>query len=370
MRIGIDASPLIGDRGGVGWYTFHLLRSMLDLKEQVQFVLYVESEKIGRLPGDVRAWSSREGVRWVEAGRWEVRGRGHRDGLDLYHGLNFKMRTTGRYGGVVTIHDLWRDRYPQYSVKLLGQRVSFYRTRRTAWRARKVITVSESTAHDMEELYGLPRTQIVVIHNGVSEEFYPEPATAGLDQLLRRLAVQPQPYLLFVGGADPRKNHRVLLEACERKRDLLRGRRLIAVGNAEHRFGDIRATARRLGLADLVVCAGRCSVPELRSLYSHAELFVFPSLYEGFGMPILEAMACGAPVITSSTTALPEVAGDAALLVDPQDAEALAEAMTRVIQDPGLREALKAKGRDRVRQFTWRRAAQQTLDVYRSLCET
>ncbi len=204
MRIGIDASPLVGDRGGVGWHTYHLLRALLDLKEDMEFVAYLPVGALGRLQQDMVALERRSGLRWVESGRATMRWRGTRDRLDLFHGTNFKMQTQGTHGGVVTIHDLWLERHPEFSPKFLGQRVSFYRTRRTTVRARMVITVSEHSARDIESLYGVPRGRIAVIPNGVSDEFLPSVDSAALADFKRRYAVPTQQFILFVGGADPR----------------------------------------------------------------------------------------------------------------------------------------------------------------------
>jgi glycosyltransferase involved in cell wall biosynthesis len=195
----------------------------------------------------------------------------------------------------------------------------------------------------------------------------PDPAV--LAELRRRFAIPTERFILFVGGADPRKNHQSLLRACVRLPELLAEHSLIMVGDAVHRFGDIRQTARTFGLEHRTLCVGRLSVADMRAFYSHAEVFVFPSLYEGFGLPVLEAMACGVPVITSATTSLPEVAGDAALLVNPEDVEALADAITRVLEDHDLRDILRAKGFDRVKQFTWERVARRTMELYREMCE-
>ncbi len=366
MRIGIDANPIVGDRGGVGWHTYHLLRALLDLKEDVEFVGYVNPGSLqnGRLEG----WADRARLRWVEAGRWARRWHGRLDHLDLYHGTNFKLHTSGRSGAVVTVHDLWLDRYPQYSQKLFGQRASFYRTKRTAWRARRVITVSEYSAGDIASLYGLPRNRIAVIPNGVSEDFRPTGDERSLAAIRQRFGLATDRFILFVGGADPRKNHRALLKAYALRSDRFREHSLLLVGDVRHRFGDMQQTAKMLGLERQVVCTGRLSIDDVRLLYSHADLFVFPSIYEGFGMPVLEAMACGAPVITSNRTALPEVAGDAALLVNPEDAEELATAMVKVLEDRTLRATLREKGFNRARQFTWEEAARRTLSLYRELC--
>lgn len=366
MRIGIDAGSIVGDRGGVGWHTFHLLRALVGLKEEVDLIGYVGP---GSLANGVPAgWIGGGGIRWVEAGRWTLPWRGRWDRLDLFHGPNFKMRTTGRFGGVVTVHDLWLDRHPHYSPKLFGQGASSARTRRTVWRAKKVMTVSAFSAGDIADRYSLPRERIAVVPNGVSEEFRPLRDTAAFGELRRRIGLPDAPFILFVGGADPRKNHRVLVRAFAQRIGQLNEYRVVLVGDAVHRFGSLAETIAQCGVEGRVVCPGRLPVEDIVRLYSHADLFVFPSLYEGFGMPVLEAMACGVPVITSNRTALPEVAGDAAVLVNPEAPEELADAMVRVLHDSSLRAALREKGFQRARQFTWERAARQTLAVYREAC--
>lgn len=366
MRIGIDAASIMGDKGGVGWHTHHLLQALLALKEEVEYLGYLRpgSLRAGRLDG----WPVNERMRWVEAPRWLMSWRGSWDGLDLYHGPNFKMHTKGRSGGIVTIHDLWLARHPEYSRKLLGQAGSSRRARATALRARKVVTVSEFSAREIEELYDIPREHVVVIHNGVSEDFYPEHNDQHVAELRRRWAIPTAGFILFVGGADPRKNHRVFLQAVAQLRSQLGERVMVLVGDAEHPEGSYRATAQALGLEQHVRYTGRLDRADLRRLYSCADLFVFPSRYEGFGMPVLEAMACGAPTITSSTSSLPEVAGDAALLVDPDDVEALGRAMVTLLSDLDLRQTLRRRGFERARLFTWQDAAARTSALYHELC--
>ena len=278
------------------------------------------------------------------------------------------MHTTGRCGGVVTIHDLWLDRHPEYSKKLFGQAGASRRSRKTAWNARAIITVSHFSAGEIVALYGVPSERIRVIPNGVSAEFVPVCDETAMGALRKRLGLGAGPYVLFVGGADPRKNHRVLFEAVAQRRRELSRLPLVLVGSATHQFGNFKDTAREFGLEGQVVCAGRLSIQDIRLLYSSARVFVYPSLYEGFGMPVLEAMACGAPVVTSKTTALGEVAGEAAVLVAPQDPAALAAAIVRLSEDEPLRAVMRARGFDRIKRFTWQQAAAMTLSLYRELC--
>ena len=366
MRIGIDAFPASQNYGGIASYARDLLAGLLALGSGDQFFAYVG---IGAPRWkEMEACETSSTLKRVEVRQPLLRWRGLYDRLDLYHGTNFKLQTVGRLGTIVTIHDLWLDRYPQYSKKLLGQHMSFLRTRRRIWYASHVITVSEYSAKDIQELYGLPKERITVIPNGVSRDFMPDREEQRFGEVRSQYNIPSGPYILFLGGADPRKNHITLFQAYAQKEALRYSHALVIVGNPVHRLGTIMESARSLGISDRVLCAGTVARDDLRVLYSHADLFVFPSRYEGFGFPVLEAMACGTPVITSKTTSLPEVAGDAALLVNPDDPEEIAEGIVRVLEDPMFREQLRSKGFERARQFTWERTARDTLAVYRGVC--
>lgn len=368
MKVGIDANPTVRHRGGIGWHTYHLLRALVELKDpDLELIAYV-SPGSGDADAMQEPWAHGRGVTWRETGGWALRWRSAADKLDVFHGPNFKLPTVGRFGGIVTIHDLWLARHPRYSRKLFGQWIATRRLRRTAHKAARIITVSEHSARDIVAICGVPREKVTVIHNAVSEVFYPSRDPLALAAWGRRVGWTPRPFMLFVGGADPRKNHRAMLEAYASRLEHLRSHALIMVGTPAHRFGNLFDSVAAAGLQKHVVCTGSLPVSDLRLLYSHADLFVFPSIYEGFGMPVLEAMACGAPVITSNTTALPEVAGDAAVLVDPNNTEELADAMVRMLSDSSLRAALQEKGFRRAKQFTWERAARLTLAVYREVC--
>ena len=219
------------------------------------------------------------------------------------------------------------------------------------------------------DLYGLKREHIRVIPNGVSEDFSPNRDDQAMAELRKRIGLTAERYILFIGGADPRKNHQVVLESAEMVRKKLGPRMVVLVGSPIHPFGNYEETARRRSLSKQVLCPGRLPMHDLQLLYSFTDLFVFPSLYEGFGMPVLEAMACGALVLTSNSTALAEVAGDAAVLADPQDARALGEAMIRALEDEPLRADLKVKGFARAKQFSWEQAAAKMVGLYRELCQ-
>ncbi len=368
LRIGFDASPLLNPVSGVEWHTYHLFRSLFALDQSdVRFVGYLPR---GKHPtGNYAAWIQSGKLQWarmeISWGRWRTRTSAE---LDLFHGTNFKMPIRGRYGGIVTVHDLWLDRFPGHSKKLFGQMPSFFRTRRTARKARRVVAVSRCTAGDICEFYGVPEDHVALIPNGVSPEFFVEEDAAVSWRALARYPLPSRRFVLFVGGASPRKNHRLLLNALARSPGLLKTHCLVVIGQIHDRSENIMDNAEGLGVRDRVVCVGQVDVSALRHFYNLAELFVFPSLYEGFGMPVLEAMACKTPVIIANAGALPEVAGDAAMHVDPQDVDGLAKAMHTVLADSGLRTTLEKKGIARAKQFVWTESAQKTMDVYRDVC--
>ncbi len=250
---------------------------------------------------------------------------------------------------VVTIHDLSFERDP----RLMGRRDRFFfRTMvpRSARRADRVLTVSEQTKRDLIELYGLDEAKIVVTPNGVDARFRPDGHRNGTNA-----------YLLFVGALQARKDPVTAIEALSM---IDAGLRLVLVGPDKGAERKSRDAVARLGLNGRVEFAGHVGMDELATLYRDAEALVFPSHYEGFGLPVVEAMASGTPVVAAAAGAVPEVAGDAAILVEPGDPVALAGGIERALAD---RERLVRAGLERVKRYSWAQTAEQTLAVYREL---
>jgi glycosyltransferase involved in cell wall biosynthesis len=366
MKIGFDATPIIHPIGGIANYAKNLLHALLELQSGDIFFGYIPTGAASKLPWPAEKYPGH--FKWVEVGPFGFRYQGSRDQLDVYHGTNFKVQTSGRHGAVLTIHDLWLDRHPEYSKKLFGQRLSFLRTKRRVQHATHVIAVSDFTAKEIQELYEVPTKKISVIHHGMSSEFFPDPSKdKDFRMLCGRLGIPDQPFILCVGGANPRKNHRNLFEAYASNSFLREHYGLIMVGSATFKKTSIEKTIQDFKLGERVVRIEQLRLDELRVFYSRASLFVFPSRYEGFGFPVLEAMACGAPVITSRCSALPEVAGDAAVFVDPENVKELEQAMVKVLKDSKIQASLRQQGLQRSASFDWRRAAERTLLVYQSL---
>jgi glycosyltransferase involved in cell wall biosynthesis len=360
MRLALDVSPLVGTRAGVGTYVERLVTALIAISPEHQYDLYTPHP----LPdADVAALDKFSNAKIVRCPAWLMGSRARWDRVDIFHGMNYKLQGWGRYGGVVTIHDLALDRIPQPSRKLFGQQSSFRRGRRTALRASRVIAVSQHTASDIAALYGVPRERIAVVMNGGGGDFYPILDKLLVDSVKARCGIVRGDFILATGGTEPRKNIARVIDAFGRVPGLRERFHLVVVGGQRGREA-LHEAVRRAKLQSAVVFPGHVPLEDLRALYSSCSAFVFPSLYEGFGMPVLEAMACGAPVICSNTSALPEVAGDAAILVDPTSAEAIAAAIAEVLSSEDVREELRRRGPIRAKTFTWERSARELLQVY------
>jgi glycosyltransferase involved in cell wall biosynthesis len=238
-------------------------------------------------------------------------------------------------------------------------------------RANHILADSQATKDDLVELYQAPSDKISVLYSGVDSRFSPEKTRGEEERVRRRYKLGHQPFILGVGALHPRKNYSRLISAFAQIADVSRrldGRsinhNLVIVGKQGWLYDSIVADAARLGIRTRLIFPGFADDEDLPALYRTSELFVFPSLYEGFGLPPLEAMACGTPVVTSNVSSLPEVVGDAGLTVDPTDVHALADAMSRALQDSQLRQRMIDRGLKRAAEFTWLRSARQLRQLY------
>jgi len=348
---------------GINWYIYNLLHHLPEVDSQIGYTVFLSERRFGGAPGlrlqVSRLPTHRPPVRIV----WEqalqpaaVR----RAKVDLVHSPAFVGPVTSACPFVVTVHDLSFLFYPQGFRRLNRNYLQVF-TRLSVRRARRVIAVSESTKRDLVQQYSLSPTRVDVVHNGVDDNFQPLPA----DQVaaFRGRIGLPDRFILFVGTLEPRKNVVRLVEAYAR---LPKQRPpLMLVGGKGWFYDEVFARVEALHLSSEVHHAGHVRADDLPFWYNAATLFVYPSLYEGFGLPALEAMACGTAVVTSTTSSLPEVVGQAGLGVDPTDVEALAMAMERVLTDRDLRDQMCAAGLAQAQNFTWQRTAQGTVDSYR-----
>jgi glycosyltransferase involved in cell wall biosynthesis len=231
-------------------------------------------------------------------------------------------------------------------------------------RAAHILTISHSAAADLQRLFGFPRKKITVTYLAADKQFQPA-VHAEIERMREKLNL-PARYALYVGSNKPHKNLVRLVQAWARVQTEAV---LVLAGHWDERYPEAKRQVGELGLQSRVFFRQNVSHSDLPSLYAGAQLFVFPSTYEGFGLPPLEAMACGSPVVCANVSSLPEVVGEAAVLFDPLDGEALASALTRLLEDSGLRDTLRAQGMARARRFTWERTAEETLKAYRIAAE-
>ncbi len=370
MRIGIDARITHYTGGGISQYTIHLARALARLSQADEFVL-LQSRKDRRQlvhgPNVRRAslWTPSHHRFEQEALQVELPLR--RLGLDLLHSTDFipPLRVNS-FKSIITVHDLAFLRWPHFltedSARYYGQ------VDAAVERADHIIAVSESTKNDLVKLLGAPRDKITVVYEAADPIYRPMPREEALASMRSKYPL-PEEFILFVSTIEPRKNIATLLHAYRRLLDSYKvSASLVLAGATGWLSQQIFDTVEELGLQQHVTFLGRVQNGDLVYLYNLARCLAHPAYYEGFGLTPLEALACGTPAVVSNVSSLPEVVGDAALLIDPNNEEELAIALHRLLCDDGLRASLRAKGLARARTFTWERAAEETLAVYQRTC--
>jgi glycosyltransferase involved in cell wall biosynthesis len=379
VRIGIDYTAAVRQGAGIGRYTRNLVGAIGELDQETEYRLFVaggwdEGDGAGGLPANFQVRSIPVSDRWLNI-LWQrmrlpipvqlVTGR-----LDLFHSPDFVLPPTGRTGSMLTVHDLSFLRRPECFVRGFGEYLEGA-VRRAVGRAGHILADSESTRRDLLELMGVAGARVSVVYPGVEARFQPIRDPEVRDAVRRRYDL-PKRFVLSVGTIQPRKNYATLLEAFASLRAVDQGEdpaselRLVIAGQRGWMCEETFAAVERLGLADCVQFLGYVADPDLPALYSLASVFAFPSLYEGFGLPVLEAMACGTPVVSADNSSLPEVVGEAGLLIEAYDAEGMAAALCRVLSDGPLRRQLEQRGLERSREFTWSAAAARVLELYNS----
>jgi glycosyltransferase involved in cell wall biosynthesis len=371
MRILLDARTVGREFSGVGNYVLELVQAYAALDVDAEFVLCVHGPSALResgldarfrfLEASVSHESHPGGDLWVE---WVLPRRAEEHRIDVLHGPAFLIPTRAtRAAKVVTVHDLVAYTHPE----TIPWKYALYMrwlTRRVVAAAARVITDSDAVRANVGRILRAPPERLDVIPLGVSARFR-APPPASVDGTLARLGV-PRPYLLFVGNLEPRKNLAGLLRAFRRvRRESPAAMHLVVAGKLAWKSGPLRAELGAPDLAGAVVATGYVAPADLPALYAGAAALVFPSFWEGFGLPVLEAMACGTPVVASDVASLPEVCGDAAVLVDPASPDSIAQGILEVVGDEANRGELIRRGLSRARAFPWERTARETLASYR-----
>lgn len=359
LRIGLDVHTLGARQTGNETYTRELLAGLREVADPtLEYVCYHTFRRWHPPPvgTQARVWPHSPLVRVPVSFPLVMR----RDRIDVAL-FQYVAPPISPCPVVLMVHDISFESHPEFLPRLQAARLRWL-VPRSIRAAAHVLTVSEFSRQQIVRRYGVPLDRISVTHEAASDGFRPLPDRSS-QAVLAPLRL-PERFVLAVGNVQPRKNLHTLLDAYA---TLVRARQidapLVLVGQLHYRGAAILDRIDRLGLGGHVIWTGYVAEDVLVALYNRAELFVFPSLYEGFGLPVLEAMACGTPVVSSHAASLPEVSGDAAVLVDPHSVTELAAAIARVAADADLRQRLRERGFRRASQFSWRTLAAQTVEV-------
>ena len=364
MRIAIDARKL--HDYGIGTYVRNIVRYLARIDHENEYVLLcrpADADSVRALGENFRAvpepsgnYSLKEQIRLPLTLR--------RIGADVFHAPHYVLPPFLPCPAVVTIHDCIHLMFPEYLPNRFAH--AYARTFMTlaAKRSARILTVSEASKRDILHFFHVPASKVEVIYNAIDDRFDREPEADDVLRVRQRYQLN-DPFLLYAGNIKPHKNVDRVIEAFARlKKRGFEQLKLLIIGDEISKSPQLRRAVHRHQLHKHVRFLGFVPDATLAVLYRLADVFVFPSLYEGFGLPPLEAMASGTPVVTSNVSSLPEVVGDAALLIDPRDSEAIAGAVERILTDEGLRRSLAQKGLARAHEFSWERSVRRIRDVY------
>jgi glycosyltransferase involved in cell wall biosynthesis len=373
MQIAIDALEVsLNKRVGMGNYADNLIRSLALIDQNNNYTLYVN-----RLQNEYDL-IKQENFKYKKLNSPLIRSFWSQCRLplelmfkkpDILHlPTGHKVPFNCPAHTLVTIHDLAFVKFPQYFENSVKWRCLRF-TEHAIAKAEKIIAISESTKKDILEYYKVDPRKVEVIYHGVDAEFKQIKNKPMIDAVCLKYGIN-SPFVLFVGVLQPRKNISRLIRAFKQVLNYRRDLQLVIAGNKGWMYEEIFNTLKQSGIAERVVFTGYVEKPDVVCLLNAAKVFVLPSLYEGFGMPILEAMACGVPVVSSNVSSMPEIVNDAGILVDPYNEDAIAQALLDIISNPQLADQLIARGLKIVQNFTWEKTARKTLKLYETMIKT
>jgi glycosyltransferase involved in cell wall biosynthesis len=364
MRIAIDARKLRDF--GIGTYIRNILIELSRLDRETEYVVLCRPDDV--TSGDVLGQNFRmvpeTAPAYSIAEQFRIPMALARERVRLVHEPHYVLPPLLRCRSVVTIHDCIHLMFPQY----LPSKLAYVYAKGSMWtatrKANRILTVSEASKRDILRFFNVAPEKVVVIHNAIDERFL-SPVDPERMDLARQRYQLDHPFVLYVGNIKPHKNIERLIEAFGRARGQCpENLKLIIIGDDISKYPALRQSVHKHKLDKHVRFLGFQPMETLAAFYRLARAFVFPSLYEGFGLPPLEAMACGAPVVTSNVSSLPEVAGGAALLVDPYDADSIADGITVAVNDETVRADLIRKGKERARSFSWTQSVRRIHEIY------
>jgi glycosyltransferase involved in cell wall biosynthesis len=370
MKIGLDARGAIWYRGtGIGTYTYQLIKSLYSIDKRNEYRFFWPGDEYQNLnPYNDEVFQSIELNKdrfWEEV---HIPTRVAQENIDLYHvpqnGIG--LPKAKRCLQVATVHDIIPYIYPETSgsvyLKIFQNEMP-----RIMEQCDRIITVSEFSKRDIQRYFNLPDEKIAIIYEAAEDIFHPIEKNTAKNFVNQQYGINCR-YILYIGGLSHRKNITTLILAFWNiRKDIPEDYKLVIVGKQNRSYKNLINVIETLKIGNRIIFTDFVPVPHLPYLYNAADLFVYPSLYEGFGLPPLEAMACGTPVIASNVTSIPEVTGDAAVLINPRDDHSLAASIERVLRKPDQLIQMSKEGLEQAKKFSWEKCAQKTLDVYEKL---
>lgn len=371
MRIGIDARMFSSEFTGIGRYVYELVENLANIDKKNSYVIFMNKEefekfeprskRIEKVLVNAKHYSLAEQI-----GFWRTLKKAN---LDLMHFTHFNAPILYKKPSVVTIHDLTLSFYPGKKMNSWYHKLAYNLVLKNAVKnAKKIIAVSENTKADLVEMLKTGPGKVTVIYEGVNENFTPKENRGENEEILKKYGITKD-FLLYTGVWRGHKNLVNLIKAFSFLKQEEAGfeAQLVITGNEDPYYPEVKRTVVELGLEHDVIFPGMVPEDELVSLYQSAKLYVFPSLYEGFGLPPLEAMRCGTPVVASKTACIPEICGDNALFFDPYDITDMANVIRRVWIDESLQKELREYGLRHSLKFSWEKMAEKTLELYESI---
>lgn len=380
MTIGIDISALTIKRTGVGNYSLSILESVLSLDKKNNYVLFafvfsgesfIRESSLVKFPNvKLKIYRTHRGLL---RRLWHFIPFASADffykGVDFLHLSDIFYLPTRRIPTLATIYDLTPSLFPHYHY---ARNIEFHNRRNKfiAKHAKLVITLSQNSKKDINNVMGMPASKIRVIPGAISDKYYPIKNRTLIQKVLRKYHLKEGQYFLFIGTIEPRKNIEGILQAYAKIRNQIKSPfKVVIIGEKAWGWKNLQKNIKKLNLEKKILVTGYIPDADLVPIINGAKLFIYPSFYEGFGLPVLEAMACGIPVISSNTSSLPEVIGDSGFMVDPNDHNKLASYMLKIIHDTKLHAKLSKKALERSKLFSWKSSAQKTLKVYEEMKE-
>jgi len=382
MRIGIDANWAVYEKAGIGKYSENLIRNLLQEDKKNEYVLFFnffknKKKHQSEIKNITTGAKAKVSVKFipipgkVKEFLFQTKFPAQKifpDDIDLYFSPYFSgIPRVGWKKMVVTIHDLAFLKFPDHRGKNIS---NFYlrKTKQAIESCQKVIAVSESTKNDLIKILKVDPEKIVVIYEGKDENFRLIKEKDKINKVVRKYLPKLQEFILSVGTLEPRKNLVKLIRAYSMLPYVIQKKyKLVLAGGEGWNNSDIQKEIKELNLEEKIIKLGYVKQSDLPALYNAATVFVYPSLYEGFGLPPLEAMSCGTPVITSNTSSLPEVVGSAAKLINSKSEKEITEELKNVLTSRKIQLEMKIKGIEQAKKFSWKKSAKETIDLFNKL---